>query len=478
MVPKSAQTTVLLAFTAALAAAAPPTFNRDIAPLLYEHCATCHHPGEVAPFSLLSYQDAAKRAKLIATVTASRYMPPWKAEPGHGDFRNDRSLSTAQITAIHDWAEAGAPEGEAAEKPTPPVFAEGWHIGTPEKVFTVPSKYTVPADGRDQFRCFVIPMGLDHDVFVKAFEFRPENRKIVHHALVFTDPTGASRRLARDGSYSCFGGPGFGPAGLLGGWAPGGSPNVLPEGFSLTVKKGTDLVLQIHYHPSGKPEEDQSSLGMTFGDAPTVGRGLVLMNSRAIDIQPGDAHYVVKTGMTIPQDVEVLGITPHAHYLAKEMKVDAHLPDGTVKPMISIKDWDFNWQGQYIYSTPVKLPKGTRVELEYTYDNSKDNPSNPTNPPVRVHWGEQTTDEMAVLFMGVKLPSVEDEQPFQRAMNLEMISEFLSQGEDIKDLPPEIPAATKARLALALSLFDTNHDGKLDEKERQTLMNFLKTRLQ
>jgi hypothetical protein len=344
-------------------------------------------------------------------------------------------------------------------------------------VFTVPTKYSVKADGPDQFRCFVIPMGLDHDAFVKAFEFRPDNRKIVHHALVFTDPSGSSRRMARDGSYPCFGGPGFAPAGLLGGWAPGGSPNILPEGFSLTVKKGTDLVLQIHYHPSGKPEEDQSSLGMTFGDPPTVGRGLILMNSRAINIQPGDSHYVVKASLTIPQDVEVLGITPHAHYLGKDMKVDAHLPDGSVTPMIWIKDWDFNWQGQYIYKEPVRLPKGTRIELEYSYDNSKDNPRNPANPPVRVHWGEQTTDEMAVLFMGVKLPSVEDEQPFQRAMTLEMISQFLAQGEDIKDLPPEIPAYTRNRLALALALFDTNHDGKLDDQERKALMEFLKTRI-
>ena len=463
----------------AVAAAAAPTFNKDIAPILYEHCSTCHRPGEVAPFSLLSYQDAAKRAALIASVTQARYMPPWKAEPGHGDFKNDRRLTDAQIAAIHDWAAAGAPEGDPADRHAQPVFTDGWQIGTPERVFTVPAKYSVKADGPDQFRCFVIPMGLDHDVYVKAFEFRPDNRKVVHHALVFTDPTGASRRLARDGnSYPCFGGPGFGPAGLLGGWAPGGSPNVLPEGFSLTVKKGTDLVLQIHYHPSGKEESDQSSLGMSFGDAPTVGRGLILMNSRAINIQPGDSHYVVKTSLTIPQDVEVLGITPHAHYLGKEMKVDAHLPDGTVKPMIWIKDWDFNWQGQYVYSQPVKLPKGTRVELEYAYDNSADNPRNPSHPPVRVHWGEQTSDEMAVLFMGVKLASVADEQPFQRAMNLAMVEACLEQGQDVKDLPPEIPAATRNRLALALSLFDTNHDGKLDDQERAKMMEFIRTRLQ
>jgi hypothetical protein len=471
---------LLIGIAGALAAAAaPPTFNHDIAPILYKNCATCHRPGEVAPFSLLTYQDAAKRAKQIATVTHSRFMPPWKAEPGFGSFQNERRLTDEQIAILGEWAANGAPEGDAAEKPTPPVFAEGWQAGQPDKVFTLPDKFSLAGEGPDQYRCFVIPMNLDHDVYVKAFEFRPDNRRVVHHAIIFTDPTGASRRLARNGSsYQCFGGPGFGPTGLVGGWAPGGSPGVFAKGMELTVAKGTDLVLQIHYHPSGKAELDQSSLGMTFGDAPTIGRGLILMNSRAINIPAGESHYVVKTGTTIPQDVEVLGITPHAHYLAKDMQIDAHLPDGSVTPLIRIKDWDFNWQGQYRYSTPVKLPKGTRVELEYTYDNSAANPRNPSNPPVGVHWGEQTTNEMAVAFMSVKLASLADEQTFQRQIGLEFINEFLAQAEDLNDFPPEINAATRARLALAIGLFDRNHDGKLDAEERQALMDFLRARVQ
>jgi hypothetical protein len=461
------------------AAAAPPTFNHDVAPILYKNCATCHRPGEVAPFSLLTYQDAAKRAKQIATVTHSRFMPPWKAEPGYGSFQNERRLTDEQIAMLGDWAASGAPEGDPAEKPTPPVFAEGWQAGQPEKVFTLPEQFSLAADGGDQYRCFVVPMNLDHDVYVRSFEFRPDNRKVVHHAIVFSDPTGAARRLVRNGnSYPCFGGPGFGPTGLVGGWAPGGSPSVFAKGMELTVAKGTDLVLQIHYHPSGKAEMDQSSLGMTFGEAPTIGRGLVFINSRAIHIPAGESHYVVKTGTTIPQDVEVLGITPHAHYLAKDMKIDAHLPDGSVTHMIWIKDWDFNWQGQYRYSQPVKLPKGTRVELEYTYDNSRANLRNPSNPPVAVHWGEQTTDEMAVAFMSVKLASLDDEQAFQRQIGLEFINEFLSQAENLNDFPPEINPATRTRLALAIGLFDRNHDGKLDAEERKALMDFLRARIQ
>lgn len=474
------QKLIWIALAGAVAAAgAAPTFNRDIAPILYKNCATCHRPGEVAPFSLLTYQDAAKRAKQIATVTHSRFMPPWKAEPGYGSFQNERRLTDEQIAALGEWASNGAPEGDPAEKPVPPKFTEGWQAGKPDKVFTLAEKYSLPADGSDQYRCFVIPMNLDHDVYVKSFEFRPDNRKVVHHAIVFSDPTGAALKLVRNGnSYPCFGGPGFGPTGLVAGWAPGGTPNVAGKGMELTVAKGTDLVLQIHYHLSGKVEQDQSSLGMTFGDAPTIGRGMVLLNSRAIHIPAGDSHYVVKTGMTIPQDVEVLGITPHAHYLGKDMKIDARLPDGSVTHLIWIKDWDFNWQGQYRYSQPIKLPKGTRVEAEYTYDNSAANVRNPSHPPVAVNWGEQTTNEMAVAFLSVKLGSLADEETFRRQIGLEFINEFLAQADDFSDLPPEINPATRARLQLAIGLFDRNHDGKLDAGERKALMDFLRGRLQ
>lgn len=469
---------VLFGFVAAVGFGATPTFNHDVAPILYQNCVTCHRPGEVAPFSLLTYQDAAKRAKQIAAVTHSRFMPPWKAEPGYGSFQNERRLSDTQIATLADWAANGAPEGDAAERPTPPTFTGGWQAGQPDKVFKLSEKYLVPADGPDQYRCFVVPMNLDHDVYVKSFEFRPDNRRIVHHAIVFSDPNGAARRLAKgDGSYSCFGGPGFGPVNMVAGWAPGGSPSVTGKGMEIPVAKGTDLVLQIHYHPSGKADEDQSSLGMTFGDAPTVGRGTVMLNSRAIHIAPGDSHYVVKTGITLPQDVEALAITPHAHYLGKDMKIDAHLPDGSVTHLIWIKDWDFNWQGQYRFSQPVKLPKGTRIELEYTYDNSTANIRNPSHPPVAVHWGEQTTDEMAVAFVSVRLKSLADQEPFRQQAGLEFINEFLSQADDLTDLPPEINPPARARLALAIGLFDRNHDGKLDAAERQSLMDFLRARL-
>ena len=205
------------------ALAATPTYNRDIAPLLYENCAGCHRPGQVAPFSLLTYQDAAKRAAQIATVTAGRYMPPWKAEPGYGHFQNERRLSDAQIALIREWASHGAPEGDPKQKPAPPEFASGWLAGKPDAVLTLPKPFEIPADGRDIFQCFVIPMDFGAPRYVKTVEFHPGNAKVVHHALFFLDMSGEARRLAGEstgGGYPCFGGPRIVPAGGLGGWAP------------------------------------------------------------------------------------------------------------------------------------------------------------------------------------------------------------------------------------------------------------------
>jgi thiol-disulfide isomerase/thioredoxin len=416
-----------------------PTFNKDIAPILYRHCATCHRPGEVAPFSLLTYDDAAKRAALVAAVTQKRIMPPWKPEPGYGLFANERRLSDEQIAVIRDWANGGAPEGDPRDKPAAPAFTDGWESGQPDRVLTMARKFELAADGPDQYRCFVLPLDLDHDVYVSGLEFRPGNRRVVHHALFYLDAMGAARKLAAaspDGSYSCFGSPKFLPAGLLGGWAPGASPPPDAPSLSQPIHKGTDVVVQIHYHPSGKPEQDQSSLGLRLSGPPTKGRTSILLVSRRIDIPAGDSHYVVKAAITIPQDVDLFGITPHAHYLAKDMRINAILPYGATQPLIWIKDWDFNWQGQYRYQQPVHLPEGTRLEMEYVYDNSEGNPHNPSHPPVRVTWGEETRDEMALAFLGVVLPSPADVPAFRQAMRRQYFQSLLGEGS---------PRATPAR---------------------------------
>jgi mono/diheme cytochrome c family protein len=455
---------------------ATPTFNKDIAPIVYQNCAICHRTGEVAPFPLLTYQDVSKRARLIATVTEKRYMPPWKAEHGYGEFANERRLSDEQIAKIRAWADGGAPEGNAADKPQPPVFADGWLGGQPDKVLTLPVSYSLAADGPDRFQCFVLPMDLDRDAFVSGLEFRPENRRVVHHALVFLDPNDNARKLAdANGQYPCFGGPKFQGA-LIGGWAPGSVPLNDREAGLRPIPKGSDIVIQIHYHPSGKAEVDRSSLGLRFTDRPgTTGRTAVILFNRRIDIAPGDSHYVVKSSLVMPRDVKLAGISPHAHYLGKEMKISAHLPDGSEKPLIWIKDWDFNWQGAYQYVTPVTLPKGTRVDLEYTYNNSENNPRNPAHPPVRVRWGEQTTDEMAVAFLSVILPPL-DIAAFQQEIVNQYVEQILGAGANLDDLPPELSAQQRQGLTLAFNLFDANHDGKLDPEESAAIIQFLRLR--
>ena len=467
---------VTIVSVAAAAHAATPTFNKDIAPILYQNCATCHRPGEVAPFSLLTYADAAKKAGLLAVVTGKRVMPPWKAVPGYGSFANERRLSEPQIALIRDWAKAGAPEGDAKDKPTPPVFPNGWEGGQPDKVLTLNHKFEVAADGPDEYRCFVLPLDTAQDVYLSGMEFRPGNRRVVHHALVYTDTTGTARKLAADspdGSYTCFGGPKFPPSGLLGGWAPGATPPPDSPSLSQLIRQGTDIVVQIHYHPSGKPEEDQSSLGLKFSGPPTKGRAGIVLSNRRIYIPAGDSHYVVKASVTVPRDVDVFGITPHAHYLGKDMQVNAVLPDGSTEHLIRIADWDFNWQGQYRYKEPIHLPKGTRIDLEYVYDNSEGNPHNPSHPPIPVTWGEETKNEMAVLFLSVALPSPDDVPGFRREMRTAYLESFLAEGNGVDDLPPGIPQGELAMLKRMFQRFDKNGDGKLDAEERAALLQFL-----
>ena len=458
-------------------AAGTPTFNRDVAPILYKNCSNCHRPGEVAPFALLTYEDAAKRAQQIAAITQARVMPPWKATPGFGEFQDERRLTEQQIATLRDWAMHGAPEGESKEKPMPPVFATGWMAGQPDQVIEMTHPYSVPAEGPDQFRCFVVPLNAAEDEYVNTVEFRAGNPKIVHHAILFLDNSGEGRKkeAAPGEGYDCVGGPGLDITGALGGWAPGATPATSRPGIAVTIKKGSDLVMQVHYHLDGKPEQDQSKLGLKFSkEPPTKGLTLFVLGNQRIDIPPGENHYVVKASGVIPMDSEALAIFPHAHYLCKDMKVDAYLPDGSVQPLIWIKDWDFNWQGAYRYASSVKLPKGTRLEMQYTYDNSAANPHNPSNPPREVKFGEQTTNEMAFAFVSLTLDSPAQVPEFRAGMRAELIATMIENGVDEEALGPE----RAGKLKLLLNAFDKNHNGKIDPEERQAVVDFLIKRAQ
>lgn len=403
-----------------LAALAPmktptPTFNKDVAPILYQNCVTCHRPGEVAPFSLIAYSDAKRWAPMIAQATVKHIMPPWKAEPGYGDFQDARVLTAAQIQTLKEWAAAGAPEGDAKDKPPSPKFTEGWPLGQPDMVIEMPAEAKIAAEGNDIYRCFVIPMDLKEDMAIAAVEIRPGNRKVLHHTIIYTDASttheGRKKADAETGgsSYTCYGGPGIRQAAMMGGWAPGATVKRLPEGIAKVVPKGSDLVVQNHYHPDGKPETDKTTIGVYFQKGAVKEQIFSIpLLQRGIEIPAGEARHKETVSFTTPIDLEVTSVAPHMHLLGREMKVTATLPTGEVKPLVWIKDWDFNWQGGYIFKEPLMFPKGTRFDLEAFYDNSKENPRNPSNPPKAVAWGEATTDEMCLAFIGFKTARPQD----------------------------------------------------------------------
>lgn len=402
------------------AAAAPATFSHDVAPILFRQCAACHRPGGVAPFSLLTYQDASKRAALIAKVTASRYMPPWL--PAEPRFHDERRLTTAEIATIGRWAAGGAPEGNPAQTPAPPRFPEGWQLGKPDREAEMRGEFTVPAEGPDLYQCFAVPSAPGRDRWVRALDIRPGNPRSVHHVLLFQDTTGTARKRDTGSGYSCFGTPGFLPARGLGGWTPGAIPYQAPKGIPALFHAGADLVLQVHYHPTGKPEIDRTRIALYFTDEKPTRRLMdIPLGSNRIDIPAGEKAYKVTDRFTTPVDVDALAITPHAHYVCREMVGRAILPDGSRRTLIRIPDWNFNWQQQYTYASPVRLPAGTRIEMEFTYDNSAGNPRNPHNPPRRIAWGPGSADEMAGLHLAVAPVDEEDAEELSQALWGKMI---------------------------------------------------------
>ena len=383
----------------------PPTFNKDVAPIVFSQCAPCHRPGQAGPFPLLTYAEVRKHAEDIVKVTASRYMPPWLPEHGYGDFVGERRLTDGQIKTIREWEARGALEGAAADRPPVPQWPADWELGKPDLVVTLARPYTLAAEGKDVYRSFALPVPIPESRFVKAVEFKFGNQRIVHHAFLEVDATPQSRFLdGRDGAPGFDGmkTPGTAPGGHFLSWQPGRGPYVAPPGLPWTLQKGEDLILELHLQRTGKPEQIQPSLGLYFSDfAPTGQLFKVSLQSFLIDIPAGEKNYLVKDSYSLPVDLQMLGLFPHAHYLAREMRVTALLPDGTTQWLLLIKHWDYNWQLSYHFVKPVFLPKGTILTMEYVYDNSAENERNPSQPPKRVEYGQQATDEMAEVWLQV-----------------------------------------------------------------------------
>jgi mono/diheme cytochrome c family protein len=380
---------------------APVTFNHDVAKIIYQNCSPCHRPGEAAPFSLLSYHDVQRKGKTIAHVTADHVMPPWKADPASYTYRDERRLSTEQIALLQTWVAQGMPEGDAKEKPKPPTFGSGWSLGEPDLIVEMPATYHVPADGPDIYRNIAVPLGFTEDKWVTAIDMRPSARPVVHHVLYFADPNGRAHERPQQGAEPGFSGMRVGGTTIgLGGWAVGAQPHFFPDGLAFFVPKGSDLVVQYHFHPDGKPEAEKSKIGLYFAKkAPDRRLARVQLPPHyslfsGLDIPAGEKDFVIRDSYTLPVAADGIGIGAHAHYIATKLKMTATLPNGETKTLLSISDWDFAWQDRYFFKEPVPLPAGTRLDSEIHWDNSADNPHNPSAPPVRVTWGEESKDEM------------------------------------------------------------------------------------
>ncbi|HKU28057.1 MAG TPA: tetratricopeptide repeat protein [Candidatus Sulfotelmatobacter sp.] len=385
------------------------TFNRDIAPIIFRSCSSCHRPGEAAPFSLLTYSDVKKHARQIADVARARLMPPWLPEPQDLRFADELRLTDAEIDRIASWVEQGAVEGDPSDLQPPPKFVEGWSLGTPDLVLKADKPFILPPQGTDTYWNFIFRIPIQETKWVKAVEIRPGDKRYVHHANILLDRSEASRKRESQ--------PGAGFAGMeiriesqvfdpdshLLFWKPGTVPYVEPDGMALRLDKGTDLILNTHLQPSGKPEVIQPSIGLYFTSKPAtkVPMLLQLENDIKLDIPPGQKDFLVTDDFRLPVDVELMAIYPHAHYLGKDIQAIASLPDGTKRMLIHIPQWNLNWQAVYRYKEPVLLPKGTTVSLRYTYDNSDDNPMNPNHPAARVRGGNRSSDEMCHLWLQV-----------------------------------------------------------------------------
>ena len=437
----------------------PPTYAADVAPILHASCTPCHRPGETAPFSLQSYEDAFKKQRQIARVVERHIMPPWL--PTHGEFLDDRSLDEGEIRTIARWVEAGAPRGDATAEPEPPRFTKGWQLGEPDLVVEAPRAFEVPAEGPDQFRNLVIPVDVSEVRYVRAVEIRPGN-PAVHHAILNVDGTRESRR--RDALDEPPGFPGMSmglsqaPDGHFLGWTPGKRPRINPPGMAWRLWPGNDLVLQLHLTPTGKPERVQPRIGLYFTDTPTTVQPYAIVLSRqAIDIPAGESDYVLRDHLKLPVPVSIESIYPHAHYLCRTMEATATPPDGEPFCLFRIDDWDFDWQDDYRFREPVALPAGTEIAFEYHYDNSAANIANPHSPPQRVTFGQESTDEMGTLTLTAILANDEDRQVLAAAIAQREIEKrpwdwgaWLQLGVALRKLGQIEPAIGALREALKL----------------------------
>ncbi len=366
------------------------TFTRDVAPIFYTRCVECHRPGEIAPMPLLTYDDARPWAKSIKEKVVGRAMPPWPADPQYGHFENDRRLSQKEIETIVAWVAAGSPKGEDKDLPPVPKFVEGWALGQPDAVISMPQEVSIPAAGEMSYMYISAPTNFKEDKWIQAAEIRPGNRKVVHHMIVSArDPVGDSE----------FGGgwpEGRGRGSMITGYSPGEQPKILPPGMAKLVKAGSILTFQAHYTPNGVATKDRSYIGLYFAKEPVQ---KTVLTGRATNgqfvIPAGNPNYEVESSWEAGEDIMIVDFRPHMHVRGKDFVFKAVYPDGRSEVVLSVPRYDFNWQMLYRPAKPILLPKGSRLDCVAHYDNSSNNKYNP-DPTRDVWWGPQTSDEMMI----------------------------------------------------------------------------------
>jgi Flp pilus assembly protein TadD/mono/diheme cytochrome c family protein len=393
------------------AADAPVTYNRQIAPILYKHCTSCHHAGGSGPFSLMTYDDAKRWGPVVESVTQARYMPPWLPSGPHDQFADDRRLSAEEIGLIRRWVQAGMLPGDAADAVVAPVYTSDWQLSPPDLVVEMETPMTVPASGTDLYRNFILPLPLKGTHWVRAMEIKPGTPQVVHHANLITDRTESMRRShPNDWRAGIPGmdvmvdaGESFDPDGHFLYWKPDSSALVEPPGLAWRLDGGDDLVLNMHLKPTGKVETVKARIGLYFTSEPAKQPPMLLQleNDAALDIPAGEKDFAVEDELKLPEDVDLLAIYPHAHYLGRRLEGWAQLPGGRRESLILIESWDIDRQSIYRYAKPLFLPAGTVVHMRYTYDNSAGNPRNPNSPPIRVKAGNRSVDEMGHLWLQV-----------------------------------------------------------------------------
>jgi hypothetical protein len=386
-----------------------PTFTKDVAPILYKNCVGCHRPGEIAPMSLLTYEEARPWAKAIRDEVSDGTMPPWHADAPHGTFLNERHLSDAEKDTIRKWANGGSPKGDPRDMPPPPAFADGWSVGTPDVVLEMAEPYSLPAEGTIQYEYFYIPTNFTEPKWVRSIEVRPGNREVVHHVLVYYRaapdmeranvfrPNRETARMPPERTPGIRNSPpkqGLPPRRLLATYAPGTAFQVAPQGTAFRLEAGGIIELQMHYTTKGETTTDRTKVGLIFAKESglTELRPGQFING-TFTLPAGAADVSVDADVEFLQDATVWGVFPHTHLRGKKWEYKMTLPDGTTKTILSVPNYDFNWQTYYMFKEPLKVPKGAKIVATAWYDNSAANKANP-DPKSDVKWGDQTWEEM------------------------------------------------------------------------------------